>query len=120
MATADQILHWIQDMNRLKVQHQDLKTTDYEAYVETLKEGCPELVKDYDALFEKNLKDELDEVFMYMLTQKRKIEQGKVDSHGADVRIGKALADKFVEPMLAAQGQPIREPKRSNLRYTGK
>lgn len=107
-------------MNCLKAQHANLKASDYEAYVDKLKLGCPELVKYYDALFEKNLKDELDEIFIYMLTQKRKIEQGKVDSHGADVRIGKALADKYVEPMLAAQGRPVREPKRPNLTYTGK
>lgn len=120
MASADQILHWIRDMNSLKASHKDLKTSDYEAYVEALKEGCPDLLRDYDALFEKNLKDELDEVFMYMLTQKRKIEQGKIDNYGADVRIGKALAGKFVEPMLEAHGTPVREPKRPNLQYTGK
>lgn len=94
---SNDIKHMVEKMNESKTRHQALKETNKEEYVKRVAEDCPILFKDYDAIFKMNIEDRLDETFIFMLSQLRKREIGKISKTGAENNIVGHLGKKSKE-----------------------
>ena len=125
MSSALGIQVLVRKMDDSKKKHAHLKLSNPALYRELLTNDNPVLANDYDALFEKHLNDELDKTFFYLLNQKKKIEHGHITSYEADVKIGKHMADRYVQPLVQAirDGQDVsgvslhRIPENPSLSY---
>ena len=65
----------------------------------------PLFKENYPTLFEKLFETSLDKrILTLMLEEKKNIDSNTVSQHDASVKIGEALVDKYVKPMLNEGG----------------
>jgi hypothetical protein len=94
---SNDIKNMVEKMNESKIRHQDLKENNKEEYVKRVAEDCPILFKEYDSIFKMNIEDRLDDTFIFMLSQLRKREIGKISKTGVEKNIIGHLGKKSRE-----------------------
>jgi hypothetical protein len=88
----------IRSIDRLKKEHQEMRQSDQEAFVELCKTATPFLYENYADIFRRVVKDELDMTIMTkLLIVLKLIEDGKVDQHEGAVMFGKYLKELYID-----------------------
>lgn len=91
----------IRKMDRLKTTHKDLRTLDNDKFKELCQNECPFLFTNYNDIYNRLIKDELDLTIMTkLLVVLKLIEDGKVDQHEGSVMVGRLLKELYVDSAI--------------------
>jgi hypothetical protein len=91
----------IRKMDRLKTTHKELRVLDNEKFQQTCQSECSFLFTNYNDIFNRLIKDELDLTIMTkLLVVLKLIEDGKVDQHEGSVMVGRVLKELYVDSAI--------------------
>tara|TARA_Y100000816_G_scaffold97594_1_gene67909 strand:- start:1500 stop:1997 length:498 start_codon:yes stop_codon:yes gene_type:complete len=91
----------VRKLDTLSNKHGVLKETDFEKYVELCKKEAPFLFENYEDLFKRMTKGELDLTIMTkMLVILKLIEDAKVDQHEGSAMFGKVLKELYIDSAI--------------------
>jgi len=91
----------VRKIDRLKKLHNELRATDNEKFKEICQKECSFLFTNYNDIFNRLIKDELDLTIMTkLLTVLKLIEDGKVDQHEGSVMVGRVLKELYVDSAI--------------------
>jgi hypothetical protein len=91
----------IRKMDRMKTTHKELRTLDNEKFQQLCQNECSFLFTNYNDIFNRLIKDELDLTIMTkLLTVLKLIEDGKVDQHEGSVMVGRLLKELYVDSAI--------------------
>jgi hypothetical protein len=103
---ATEIQAFVRTMDSSKAEHQHLKLTNPQLFLDNLKKDNQILYDEFPAIFALHADDKLDETFFYMLKEKRKIENGQTSEDEASVRVGQKLFNRWVAPVVSNTPSP--------------
>jgi hypothetical protein len=91
----------IRKMDRMKTTHKELRTLDNEKFQQLCQSECSFLFTNYNDIFNRLIKDELDLTIMTkLLIVLKLIEDGKVDQHEGSVMVGRLLKELYVDSAI--------------------
>jgi len=91
----------IRKMDRLKTTHKEMRELDNEKFQQICQSECSFLFTNYNDLFNRLIKDELDLTIMTkLLIVLKLIEDGKVDQHEGSVMVGRLLKELYVDSAI--------------------
>ena len=91
----------VRKLDTLSKQHAVLKEAEFEKYVELCEKEAPFLFENYEDLFKRMTKGELDLTIMTkMLVILKLIEDSKVDQHEGSAMFGKVLKELYIDSAI--------------------
>jgi len=91
----------IRKMDRMKTTHKEMRALNNENFQQLCQNECSFLFTNYNDIFNRLIKDELDLTIMTkLLIVLKLIEDGKVDQHEGSVMVGRLLKELYVDSAI--------------------
>jgi hypothetical protein len=98
---SDKIKNDVQKMGNLKKKWSRMRANEPKKFEKLVLSHCNFLWNNYTNIFNRLMRDELDEKILYAFIHKLKeVENGEIDQHTASVHIGQILKEMYIDSAL--------------------
>lgn len=114
---SSQIHVSISVLQQLKIEHADLRESNYDEFALLCQNKCSFLYNNYSDIFFKVLKDELNlHLMAQMLNVLKQIEEGEVDQHEGSVLVGKILKEIYIDSAFKSSENLDKQSKQDEVK----